>query len=120
MTTVAGGSPPGVLDNDTGGAAEAVLVSGPSAGTLTGGLTADGSFTYTPDADFNGNDQFTYVANDGASGPDSNVATVTITVTPVNDGPTAVIDAYNAIESETLNVAAPGVWATTPMSMVTC
>ena len=47
------------------------------------------------------------MANDG--GPDTNAATVTITVNPVNDGPTAVADGYDAVEGEILNVAAPGV-----------
>ena len=61
----------------------------PAHGTLT--LNADGSFTYTPDANFNGTDSFTYTANDGT--PTRNVATVTITVTPVNDAPVAVDDA---------------------------
>jgi len=45
---------------------------------------ADGSFTYTPDPDFNGQDSFTYEAFDGAA---SAQATVTITVDPVNDAP---------------------------------
>ena len=52
------------------------MVSGPAHGTLT--LNADGSFTYTPAANFNGTDSFTYRANDGSA--DCNVATVTITV----------------------------------------
>ena len=43
-------------------------------------LNADGSFTYTPDADYNGTDTFTYNANDGQF--DSNLATVQITVSP--------------------------------------
>ena len=47
----------------------AVLVTGPAHGTLT--LNANGSFTYTPDANFNGSDSFTYKANDGTA--DSNV-----------------------------------------------
>jgi hypothetical protein len=85
----------------------ASLVSDVSAGALV--LNSDGSFSYTPNGDFNGTDIFTYVANDG--GPDSNTAAVTITVTPTNDGPTAVADAYDAIEGETLNVAALGVLA---------
>ncbi|HEV2148000.1 MAG TPA: Ig-like domain-containing protein [Longimicrobiaceae bacterium] len=99
---------PGVLANDTdpeGNTLSAVLVSGPANGTLT--LNANGSFTYTPTADFNGTDQFTYKANDGTS--DSNVATVTITVNAVAEPPVAVNDAYSVDEDNTLNVAAPGV-----------
>ena len=57
-------------------------------------FNADGSFDYTPVADFNGTDTFTYVANDGTY--DSNVATVTITVHPVNDAPVAVDDSVRA------------------------
>jgi VCBS repeat-containing protein len=79
---------PGVLDNDTdadGDPLTAELVSGPSKGTLA--LNADGSFTYTPNANFNGEDSFTYVANDGLE--DSNTATVTITINSVNDAPVA-------------------------------
>ena len=81
----------GVLSNDTdveGDALTAVLASGPTNGALT--LNADGSFTYTPEADFNGTDSFTYTAYDG--GLDSNTATVTITVAPINDAPVAVAD----------------------------
>ncbi|MCK5603086.1 cadherin-like domain-containing protein, partial [Candidatus Pacearchaeota archaeon] len=73
---------PGVLGNDTdvdGDSLTAVLNSGPANGSLT--LNADGSFTYIPDADFNGQDSFTYHANDGSL--DSNIATVSITVDPV-------------------------------------
>jgi VCBS repeat-containing protein len=77
---------PGVLDNDPGpGTLTASLISSTTSGSLT--LNADGSFTYTPNADFNGSDSFTYKANDGAL--DSNLATVTIAVAPVNDPPVA-------------------------------
>ena len=69
----------GLLANDTA-FAPTVQVPGPSAsnGTLT--VNADGSFDYTPNADFAGTDSFTYVVLDGpyASTP----ATVTITVNP--------------------------------------
>ena len=58
-----------------------------SNGTLS--LNADGSFSYTPDADWNGTDSFTYTANDGVL--DSNVATVTITVNPDNDDPVVTL-----------------------------
>ena len=78
---------PGVLANDTDADSNpltAVMVTGPAHGTLT--LNADGSFTYTPAANYYGQDSFTYKANDGTA--DSNVATVSITVNPVNDAPT--------------------------------
>ena len=67
---------PGVLGNDSdpdGDPLSAVLGSGPSHGTLT--LNANGSFTYTPAANFNGSDSFTYRASDGTL--TSNLATVT-------------------------------------------
>ena len=54
----------------------------PAHGNLTS--NSDGSFTYTPDPDFNGTDSFTYQAFDGAA---SAQATVTITINPVNDAP---------------------------------
>ena len=75
-----------VLTNDTdveGSALTAAVVTGPSHGSLT--LNTDGSFTYTPAANWNGTDTFTYQANDGTD--NSNIATVTITVASVNDAP---------------------------------
>src|SRR5207248_1141374 len=80
---------PGVLGNDSdidSATISAVLVTGPSRGTLI--LHADGSFSYTPDANYNGSDSFTCKANDGSL--DSNIATVTLTITAVNDAPVAV------------------------------
>ena len=68
----------GVLGNDTdadGDMITAVWVSDPGDGSVA--LNADGSFSYTPDADFYGVDSFVYKANDGTD--DSNTATVTIT-----------------------------------------
>ncbi len=70
---------PGVLDNDTDADLDplsAVKVTDPAHGAVT--LNADGSFTYTPETGFSGEDSFTYKANDGTA--DSNEATVTITV----------------------------------------
>jgi VCBS repeat-containing protein len=101
----------GVLANDTDASlvplvgATASLVSSTSSGSLA--LSADGSFTYTPNADFNGSDVFTYRANDGFL--DSNVASVNITVNPVNDAPVAGDNAYDATAGTTLSVVAPGV-----------
>ncbi len=59
------------------------VTGGPSNGSLSGSAP---NLTYTPDANFNGADSFTFVANDGEF--DSNTATVSITVNPVNDLPT--------------------------------
>src|SRR5207245_1445136 len=93
-------------DSDIDSAAiTAVLVAGPSHGTLT--LNANGSFSYTPASNYNGSDSFTYKANDGSL--DSNVATVAITVTAVNDAPVAANDSYTTNEDTPLTVAAPGV-----------
>jgi VCBS repeat-containing protein len=99
---------PGVLGNDADvdqSALAAILVSGPSHGALT--LNPNGSFTYTPDADYSGPDSFSYQANDGIA--DSNIATVVMTVNAVNDAPVAVDDAYPVDEDTVLPVAAPGV-----------
>ena len=99
---------PGVLGNDTdvdGNPLTAILVSGSSHGTLT--LNADGSFTYTPAPDYYGPDSFTYKANDGQA--DSNIATVTLTVNPVNDAPVANDDTFGTNEDTALTVPAPGV-----------
>ncbi|MBI1373590.1 MAG: tandem-95 repeat protein, partial [Phycisphaera sp.] len=78
---------------------QASLVGDVAHGALT--LASNGSFTYTPDADFNGVDSFTYRAVD-AGGAASNLATVTITVGSVNDAPVAVADAFAIDEDQTL------------------
>ena len=82
---------PGVLAGDTdsdGDDLTAELVSGTANGDLD--LDPDGSFTYTPDADFSGTDTFTYRACDDADPPKcSDPTTVTITVNAVNDRPVA-------------------------------
>jgi len=49
-------------------------------------FNSDGSFDYTPDENFNGLDSFTFYVSDGLSQSDD--ATVSITVNPVNDAPT--------------------------------
>jgi len=95
----------GVLANDTddeGDTLTAVLDEGPAHGSLQ--LDLDGTFVYTPDEDFFGTDQFTYKANDGFF--DSTPATVIITVTGVDDLPTAQDDRYGVLKDGTLTVAA--------------
>jgi hypothetical protein len=58
------------------------IVTQPAHGTLTG---TPPNVTYAPALNYNGADSFTYKANDGTA--DSNVATVSINVTAVNDAP---------------------------------
>jgi Ca2+-binding RTX toxin-like protein len=79
----------GLLANDgrqTGAIVTAVLVSGPSHGTLS--LAADGSFTYMPDADFSGRDSFIYRTN--VDGVLSDPVPVALNVLPQIDPPTIV------------------------------
>jgi len=77
------------------------LVSSPE-GELFGRLP---SVLFAPIANFNGTTSFTYTANDGEEA--SNIGTVTVTVTPVNDAPVARDDAitlgnYNPAEIDVL------------------
>ena len=82
-------------------------ISGPFSGALA--LAADGSFVYTPAANFSGTATFAYVARQTTPNlANSNTATVTITVTPVNDPPVALNDAASAVAGTpvTINVLA--------------
>ena len=75
------------------------VVLGPSNGSLSG---TPPSLTYTPAPNFNGVDSFTFKANDTKA--DSNVATVTVTVSPVNDAPVAVGDSATVTQNSGLNM----------------
>jgi hypothetical protein len=75
-----------VVDNDTdldGDPLTATLIDGTDFGVLF--FNPDGTFTYTPMTDYFGEDTFTYIVNDGED--DSNLATVTIEILPVEDPP---------------------------------
>ena len=76
----------------------------PAHGTLSG--TAP-NVTYTPTANYNGADSFTFKANDGLL--DSAPATVTITVTAVNDAPVATAQSVTTAEdtAKAITLAAP-------------
>jgi len=69
---------------------KALLVCGPSHGSLS--LNTDGTYTYTPDANWYGLDGFTYQAYDGQFR--SNPAMVWIRVAHVNQAPVASADAF--------------------------
>jgi hypothetical protein len=87
----------------------------PANGTLTrnenntpSDLTDD-VLVYTPTADFNGTDSFTYTINDTAGIGVNSTATVFITITEVNDAPTANGDKLNSVEDVVFNIAASSI-----------
>ena len=69
----------------------------PEHGSVT--VNADGTWSYTPSANYYGPDIFGYRVTDtnGAAG----VGAVEITVSPVNDAPSAVNDAYSVTRMDT-------------------
>ncbi|MCB2040934.1 MAG: tandem-95 repeat protein, partial [Rhodoferax sp.] len=87
----------------------------PTHGSLI--LGPGGLWTYTPDADFNGVDTFTYTVTDRGD-PDGSTgnalvsapSTVTVTVRPVNDAPRfGTIVSPTVDEGQTLSFAVPGI-----------
>ena len=104
---------PGILSNDKSGLnwdpsqLTAMLVDNVSHGVLS--FKTDGSFTYTPETDFSGEDAFTYRISDGEN--TSNTARVSISVVDTNSPPIATDDSYEILEDETLQVDAPGILA---------
>lgn len=94
---------PGVLLNDTdpnNDPLTAVIAGGVANGELN--LNSDGSFTYVPAANFNGQASFSYIANDTTA--DSIPAQVTITVNPINDAPVARNDNVNGAPNRPLSI----------------
>jgi len=72
----------------------------PANGTLV--LNADGTFTYTPNPDFNGADSFEYEICDGGTPALCDTATVTIDIGGVNDAPVAADDTETTQEDTDL------------------
>lgn len=87
-----------VLDNDFGDALVITAVEEPTNGmaTISGGM-----IRYTPDANFNGTESFSYVIADDSGG--TSVADVTVTVNPVNDAPVAVKDSFSVDPTQQLS-----------------
>jgi hypothetical protein len=110
---------PGLLANDSKGgwfeASEALrpaIVTNPTSGSVR--VNGDGSIFYVPNRNFNGTDSFTYQANaidinTSTVLDSSDTATVTLTISAVNDAPVGIHDAYEVEANTTLSVAAPGV-----------
>ena len=84
-------------DSD-GDALTVAILSGPANGTID--LMDDGGFSYTPNANFNGQDSFSYTLSDGNGGSDTGNAS--ITVNPVNDQPTPQDDSFSVLSTRTL------------------
>jgi len=104
-----------LLANDTAGPSneniQTLTVTIVSAVSTQGGTVTlsgpGGNITYTPPVDFNGTDTFTYTVFDngtthGIGDPKSGTATVTITVTEVNDAPILIGDAKTVLEDAVL------------------
>ena len=81
------------------------ILAGPTNGTIDS-INADGTVTYTHNGTETLSDSFTYTIDD-LTGMTSNTVTVSLTVTPQNDPPTAVADSFtvNESSSNTLNLA---------------
>jgi arylsulfatase A-like enzyme/proteasome assembly chaperone (PAC2) family protein len=94
-----------VLDNDTDpdtAVLNAVLVDPPARSALFE-LRPDGTFDYTHDGSESSADTFTYRADDGTS--QSNLATVSLTINPVNDRP-----AINLVGPNVVNIVTGATW----------
>jgi hypothetical protein len=100
-----------VLGNDTHAGGETLFLDSftqPTHGTVTRdemstpGDTSDDRLTYTPDADWSGDDSFTYAISDGNGETDT--ATVDVSVTPENDPPDAVDDSDTTPEDTAVTI----------------
>lgn len=93
-----------VLGNDSNAVATSVQIAAqPTNGNAV--VEVSGDITYTPNADFNGLDSFSYTVRN-IDGAISNVAAVNVDVTPINDAPVAVADTFDVVvgSTTTLNV----------------
>lgn len=78
----------------------------PAHGTVS--FNSQGQVIYTPDLNYNGNDQFSYTANDDDNLPATKAATVLLTITPVNDQPIATNAANQTSEDQPLTLTLSG------------
>ena len=88
-----------VLSNDSdpdGNPLTVREVTAPVNGTLV--LNTDGTYTYTPNADFNGTDSFEYEICDNGIPALCDTALVNITIESVNDAPVAAADVFTTSE----------------------
>ncbi|WP_417784185.1 cadherin-like domain-containing protein, partial [Terasakiella pusilla] len=94
-----------LLGNDTDVDGDTLTIIGfdqPENGTIVDNL--DGTYTFTPNENWNGETDFTYTISDGNGGTDT--ATVTIDVDGVNDGPVAKDDTLSGTEDQPITFSA--------------
>ncbi|MCC2670918.1 MAG: repeat-containing protein, partial [Armatimonadetes bacterium] len=99
---------PGVLSNDSdvdSGTLTAALVTAPASGVAT--ISSTGRLTYTPLPNFSGLDTLQYRVSDAAAL--SNVATVSVTVHPVNDAPVVSAQSVTVDEDQTAAITLSGI-----------
>ena len=101
-------APAGTADNEQ---SQVLTVVGTSATSVQGGAVtlSGGVITYTPPADYFGEDAFTYRVQDNGSPPRESEGTVTVTVVPGNDVPRAASDSYQVTENSPLAIGGMGV-----------
>jgi uncharacterized protein len=93
------------------------VVQGPANGTVT--IDANGNYVYTPNANFNGTDSFSYRANDGVT--NGAVATVSLTVNAANDAVILAQDlvAVDAVEDAAFSLNIAGSFADVDNAVLT-
>lgn len=95
-----------VLSNDSDADGDTLTIESFTQGTNGSVVISGSNLVYTPSANFNGSDSFTYTINDGTGLTDT--ATVSVTVTAVNDNPVANDDSATTEEdvAVTINLVA--------------
>ena len=96
-----------VLTNDTDANGDTLTITAVTQGAHGSVANNGTSASYTPNANYFGADSFTYTIDDGNGGTDT--ATVSVTVTNVNDVPVAAGESYSINQDTVLTTAAPGV-----------
>ena len=76
-------------------------------GLTSNNIRTDNGYIYTPEANYNGNDSFTFTANDGLL---LDTATVSITITAVNDAPNSFSIIYPVDSSEVSSTLPTLLW----------
>ena len=95
-----------VLSNDTDPEGDTLTIQSATQGAHGATTVIGGGLTYTPDANYNGSDSFTYTINDGNGHTDT--ATVSVTVGAVNDPVTISAPATASLNEDAVNVAITG------------